>query len=69
MKSSTYLHDSSNGIDDYQKVISTLKKEDFFSKLKNTCPIDEKIEKTKKKIIEIIVNKKGEQLTNYLIYT
>ena len=27
-----------NSIGDYQKPVNTLKKEDFFSKLKNKCP-------------------------------
>ena len=39
-----------------------MKKEDFFSKLKNDYPDDEEIERTKE-IIEIFKIKDGEQLT------
>ena len=51
-----------NSIDDYQKPVDNLKKEDFFSKLKNKCPDDEEIERTKE-IIEKFNNKIGEELT------
>ena len=37
-------------------------KEDFFSKLKNKCPDDEVIERTKE-IIKVFENKNGEELT------
>ena len=36
-----------NSIDDYQKPVDNLKKEDFFSKLENKCPDDEEIQRTK----------------------
>ena len=39
-----------NSLDDYQKPVECLKKEDFFSKLKNKCPDDEEIERTKQNI-------------------
>ena len=39
-----------------------IKKEDFFSKLKNECPDDEEIERTKE-IIKIFDIKNGEKLT------
>ena len=50
-KKIAYPYEYFNSIDDYQKPVDNLKKEDFFSKLKNNCPYDEEIERTKK-IIE-----------------
>ena len=46
-----------NSIEDYQKPVNNLKKEDFFSKLKNKNPDDEEIERTKE-IIKIFNIKK-----------
>ena len=43
----SYPYENFNSIDDYQKPINNLKKEDFFNKLKNKCPDDEEIERTK----------------------
>ena len=43
-----YPYEIFNGIDDYQKPMDNLKKEYFFSKLKNKYPDDEEIERTKK---------------------
>ena len=51
-----------NSIDDYQKPVDNLKKEHFFSELKNKCPVDEEIERTKE-IIERFNIKNGEELT------
>ena len=51
-----------NCIEDYQKPVNNLKKEDFFSKLKNKCPDDEEIERTKE-IFKVFDMKNGEQLT------
>ena len=51
-----------NSIEDYQKPVNNLKKEDFFSKLKNGYPDDEGIERTKE-IIELFNIKNGEELT------
>ena len=51
-----------NSIDDYQKPVNNLKKEDFFSKLKNKCPDDEEIQRTKD-IIKRFNIKNGEELT------
>ena len=36
-----------NSFDDYQKPVISVKKEDFFSKSKNVCPIDENIKRKK----------------------
>ena len=51
-----------NCIEDYQKPVHNLKKEDFFSKLKNHYSDDEKIEKTKV-IIKRFNIENGEKLT------
>ena len=51
-----------NSIDDYKKPVYNSKEEDFFSKLKNKCPDDEEIQRTKE-IIEIFDIKSGEELT------
>ena len=45
-KKIAYPYEYFNNIDDYQKPVDNLKKEDFFSKLKNKCPDDEEIERT-----------------------
>ena len=55
-------YESFNSIDDYQKSVNNLKKEEFFSKLKHKCPDDEEIQRTKE-IIEIFDIKNGEDLT------
>ena len=45
-----------------KKPVDKLKKEDFFSKLRNKCPIDDQINRTKENIESFNI-KKGEQLT------
>ena len=57
-----YPYETFNSIDDYKKPVDNLKKEDFFSKLKNKCPVDDQIERTKE-IIEKFNIKNGEKLT------
>ena len=49
-------------IEDYQKIDDNLKKEDFFSKLKNKCPDHEEIERTRE-INKVFDIKNGEELT------
>ena len=51
-----------NNIDDYEKPVGNLKKEDFFSKLKTSYPDDEEIERNKE-IIKLFNIKDGEELT------
>ena len=51
-----------NCIENYQKPVDNLKKEDFFSKLKNEYPYDEKIVRTKV-IIKRFNIENGEKLT------
>ena len=43
-----YQYEYFKSIDDYEKPVDNSKKEDFFSKLKNKRPSDDKIQGTKK---------------------
>ena len=61
-KKLAYPYEYFNSIDDYQKPVNNLKKEDFFSKLKNKCPDDKEIERTMD-IIKRFNIKIGEELT------
>ena len=61
-KKLAYPYEYFNSINDYQKPVNNSKKEDFFSKLKNKCPDDGEIERTKKNFEKFnIIN--GEELT------
>ena len=51
-----------NTIDDYQKPVDKLKREDFFSKINIKCPDDDEIERTKE-IFKLFDIKNGEELT------
>ena len=57
-----YPYEFFNNIEDYQRPVDILKKEDFFSNLENKCPDDEKIERTKE-ISKKFDSKNGEELT------
>ena len=57
-----YPYQYFNSIDDCKKPVDNLKKEDFFSKLKNGSPDDDEIERTKE-IIKLFNIKDGEELT------
>ena len=61
-KKLAYPYEYFNSIDDYEKPVDNLKKEDFFSKLKNKCPDDEEIQRTKDNIKRFNI-KNGEELT------
>ena len=61
-KKLAYPYEFFNCIEDYQKPVDNLKKEDFFSKLKNKCPDDEEIQRTMD-IIKRFNIKNGEELT------
>ena len=61
-KKLAYPYENFNSIDDYQKPVNELKKEHFFSKLKNKCPDDEEIQRTMD-IIGRFNIKNGEELT------
>ena len=61
-KKLAYPYEYFNSIEDYKKSVHNLKKEDFFSKLKNGYPDDGEIQRTKE-IIEIFNIKNGKELT------
>ena len=61
-KKLAYPYEYFNSIDDYKKPVDILKKENFFSKLKNDYPDDDEIERTKE-IIKLFNIKNGEELT------
>ena len=60
-KKLAYPYEYFNSIEDYQKFVDNLKKEDFLSKLKNDYPDDEEIERTKQ-IIKLFNIKSGKEL-------
>ena len=61
-KKLAYPYEYFISIDDYQKPVDNIKKEDFFSKLKNEKPDDKEIER-KKEIIKLFSVKSGKELT------
>ena len=61
-KKLAYPYEYFNSIEVYQKPVDNLKKECFFSKLKNDYPSDKEIERTKE-IIKRFSIKNGEELT------
>ena len=61
-KKLAYPYEYFNSIDDYKKPVNNLKKEDFFSKLKNGYPDIDEIERTMN-IIKLFNIKNGEELT------
>ena len=65
-KKLAYPYEYFNSIDDYQKPVDNLEKKDFFSKLKNKCPDDEEIERTKE-IIKRFDIKNGEELAEIFL--
>ena len=65
-KKLAYPYEAFNSIDDYKKPVNKLKKENFFSKLKNKCPDDDEIERTRE-IIKVFDIKDGEELTQFYL--
>ena len=61
-KKLAYTYEFFNGIDDYQKPVKDLKKEDFFSKFKNKCPKEDEIARTME-IIKLFLIENGDELT------
>ena len=61
-KKLAYPYEFFSSIEDYQKPVNNLKKEDFYSKLKNGYPDEGEIERTKE-IIKLFNIKNGEELT------
>ena len=61
-KKLAYPYEYFNSIDDYKKPVHNLENKDFFSKLKNKCPDDKEIDRTREIIKKFnIIN--GEKLT------
>ena len=58
----SYPYQYFNSIDEYKEPVDNLKKEDFFTKIKNECPDDDEIERTRE-INKIFNIKNGEKLT------
>ena len=68
-KKLAYPYEFFSNIDDYQKPVENLKKEDFFIKLKkNKCPSDKNIEGTKE-IIRNFNHKNGSEPTEVYLKT
>ena len=65
-KKIAYPYGNFNSLDDYQKPVDNLKKQDFFSKIKNKCPDDKETERTKE-IIKLFNIKNGEELTQLFL--
>ena len=63
-KKLAYAYEYFKTIDDYQKPVDNLKKENFFNELKNDYPSDKEIGRTKE-IIEVFDIKNGEELTDF----
>ena len=61
-KKLAYPYEFFKSIEDYRKPVNNLKKKGFFSKLRNKCPKDEKIERTMD-IIKKFNIRNGEELT------
>ena len=61
-KKLAYPYEYFNSIDDNKKPVDNLKRENFFTKLKNDYPDDDEIERTKE-IIKLFSIKDGEELT------
>ena len=62
-KKLAYPYEYFSNIDDYKKPVDILRKEDFFSKLRNKCSDDEEMQSTKQ-IIEVFDIKNGEDPTH-----
>ena len=63
-KKLAYPYEYFNSIDDYKEPVNNLKKEEFFSKMKNGYPDDAELERTKE-IIKLFNIKVGEELTKF----
>ena len=57
-----YLYEYFNSIEDYNKPVDNLENKDFFSKLKNKCPDDKEIDRTREFVKKFNI-KDGKELT------
>ena len=60
IKKLAYPYEHFNSLDDYEKPVDNIKKEDFFSKLKNDYPSDKEIKRTKEKTKLFNIKNEGE---------
>ena len=65
-KKLAYPYEFFNCIEDYQKPIENLKKENFFSKLKNKCPDDDEVQRTMDIVDKINIKNDEDLLEIYL---
>ena len=63
-----YPYESFIKSEDYQKPVAILRKDDFFSDLKNSCPDGGEIDRSKQ-IVKIFDIKNGEELTRLYMKT
>ena len=61
----SYPYEFFNNIDDYQKPVNKLRKEEFFKELKNDCPFGEEIGRTKG-ISKLFINIKGRRINKII---
>ena len=61
-KKFAYTYENFNCVDDHRKPVNSLRKEDFFNKLKNVYPNDMEIERTNESI-KVFNTKNGKELT------
>ena len=61
-----YPYEYFNTVNDCEKPVDKLRKENFFSKIKNECRDDEELERTKQ-IIKLFNLKNGKELTEIYI--
>ena len=65
-KKLAYPYEYFNTVNDYEKPVDNLRKENFFSKIKNEYRDDEELERTKQ-IIKLFNLKNGKELTEIYI--
>ena len=65
-KKLAYPYEYFNSIDDYQNPVDNIKKEDFFSKLKNDYPSDKGVERTMEFIRKFDIKNREELTEIYL---
>ena len=61
-----YPYEYLKSVVEYQKTVNNLQKQDSSSKMKNKCPTDKQLERTKE-IIKLFIIRKGRELTRLFI--